>query len=45
MLEREGLTDFKTNVESCIKAARIVYEQAGFSFNPWTEYHKMIAMN
>jgi hypothetical protein len=43
MLERNGLTDFKTNIHSCMKAARIVYDQAG-GFYPWTEYHKMLAM-
>ena len=37
-------TDFKTNVESCVKVARAVYENAGYSFNPWTEYHKLLAM-
>lgn len=43
-IERLGLQDYKTNVESCLKMARVVYEQAGHSFNPWTVYKQTIAM-
>ena len=38
--QRLGLGDYKTNPESCIKMARVVYEQAGNSFTPWTVYTK-----
>jgi len=43
MIERNGLQDYRTNVRSCMRVARIVYDQAG-SFSPWTEYHKMLAL-
>lgn len=43
-IEKYGLENFKTNVESCVKMARIVYEQRGNSFTPWTVYNKYIAM-
>ena len=43
-IAKHGLHDYKTNVESCVKIARIVYEQAGNSFSPWTVYRKYIAM-
>ena len=43
-IERLGLEDFKTNIESCVKMARVVYEQAGNSFKPWTVYTNTIAM-
>lgn len=43
-IEALGLQDFKTNVESCLKMARVVYEQAGHSFKPWTVYKDTIAM-
>ena len=42
-IQAHGLEDFKTNVESCVKMARIIYDQAG-GFYPWTEYHNIIAM-
>lgn len=38
-----GLEDYKTNVESCVKMARVIYDDAG-GFYPWTEYHKILAM-
>lgn len=41
--KRLGLEDYKTNVESCVKMARVIYDNAG-GFHPWTEYHKIIAM-
>jgi hypothetical protein len=28
-IKKHGLEDFKTNVESCVKLARIVYDQSG----------------
>jgi len=43
MLERNNLTDFKTNVKSCILAAKLIHDSSG-GFYPWTEYHKIIAM-
>lgn len=43
-IEALGLQDYKTNVESCLKMARIVYEKAGHSFSPWTVYKETIAM-
>lgn len=42
-IKKHGLEDFKINPESCVKMARIVYDNAG-GFYPWTEYHKMLAM-
>ena len=44
LIAKLGLEDYRTNVESCVKMGRAIYEQAGYSFNPWTEYHKLIAM-
>ena len=41
--KRLGLGDYKTNVESCVKMARVIYDDAG-GFTPWTEYHKILAM-
>lgn len=41
--QRLGLGDYKTNVESCVKMARVIYDDAG-GFYPWTEYHKILAM-
>lgn len=35
--EQYGLDDYKTNVESCVKMARIIYDQAG-GFSPWSVY-------
>jgi hypothetical protein len=33
-----GLEDYKTNVESCVKMAYVVYNQSGKSFTPWSVY-------
>lgn len=41
--QRLGLGDYKTNVESCVAMARVIYDNAG-GFYPWTEYHKLLAM-
>ena len=41
---KHGLGDYKTNIESCIKMARIVYDQAGQSFKPWSVYKDILAM-
>lgn len=41
--KRLGLGDYRTNVESCVKMARVIYDDAG-GFTPWTEYHKILAM-
>ena len=37
--KRLGLGDYKTNPESCIKMARVIYDQAG-GWSPWTVYQK-----
>jgi len=37
--KRLGLGDYKTNPESCIKMARVIYDQAG-GWSPWTVYTK-----
>ena len=37
--QKLGLGDYKTNPESCIKMARVVYDQAG-GWSPWTVYVK-----
>ena len=37
---RLGYENYKTDVEDCVKMARVVYEQAGNSFRPWTVYTK-----
>jgi len=37
--DRLGLGDYRTNPESCIKMARVVYDQAG-GWSPWTVYTK-----
>jgi hypothetical protein len=44
LIKSLGLEDYRTNVESCVLMGRAIYEQAGYSFNPWTEYHKLLAM-
>lgn len=41
---RLGLDDYATNVESCVKMARVVYDQAGGSFSPWSVYKNILAM-
>lgn len=38
-----GLGDYKTNVESCVKMARVIYDDRG-DFSAWTEYHKILTM-
>lgn len=37
---RLGLENYKTDMEDCVKMARVVYEQAGHSWSPWTVYTK-----
>ena len=37
-----GYENYKTDVEDCVKMARVVYEQAGNSFRPWTVYTKKL---
>jgi len=37
---RLGYENYKTDIEDCVKMARVVYEQAGHSFKPWTVYQK-----
>jgi hypothetical protein len=37
--QKLGLGDYKTNPESCIKMARVVYDQRG-DFTAWTVYTK-----
>jgi len=36
---RLGLDDYRTNIESCVKMARVVYDQRG-NFSAWTVYTK-----
>ena len=36
---RLGYENYKTDVEDCVKMARVVYEQAG-GWSPWTVYQK-----
>ena len=43
--KRLGLNDYDTNVESCVKMARVVYEQSGNSFSPWSVYKSGAYMN
>lgn len=43
-IAKYGLQDYKTNIESCVKMARIVYDQAGQSFRPWSVYKDILAM-
>jgi len=38
--KRLGLENYKTDIEDCVKMARVVYDQAGKSFTPWTVYTK-----
>lgn len=40
--DRLGLGDYASNVESCVKMARVIYDKSGFY--PWTEYRKIITM-
>jgi len=37
--QKLGLGDYKTNPESCIKMARVIYDQAG-GWSPWSVYQK-----
>ena len=37
--KRLGLGDYRTNIESCVKMARVVYDQRG-NFTAWTVYTK-----
>ena len=39
-----GLGDYKTNVESCVKMARHIYESSGHRFTPWSVYNNQIAL-
>lgn len=39
---RLGLEDYKTNIESCVKIARVIYDQSGF--RPWSVYKDILAM-
>jgi hypothetical protein len=41
--ESLGLSDYKTNPESCVKMARVIYDDRG-NFGAWTEWHKILAM-
>lgn len=41
--KRLGLGDYRTNVESCIKMARVIYDDRG-GFYPWSVYKKILAM-
>ena len=43
-IKRLGLEDYKTNVESCVKMARVVYDQRGGSFHAWSVYKDILAM-
>jgi len=38
--KRLGLENYRTDIEDCVKMARVVYDQAGKSFTPWTVYTK-----
>lgn len=40
--KRLGYGDYKTNVESCIQMARVIYEDRG-GFYPWTVYKNILA--
>ena len=42
-IERLGLQDFKTNVESCVKMAYVIYKNKG-SFSDWSVYKTILAM-
>jgi len=36
---RLGYENYKTDVEDCVKMARVIYDQAG-GWSPWTVYQK-----
>lgn len=40
--ERLGLADYATNVESCVKMAKVIKDKSGWS--PWTVYQTILAM-
>lgn len=44
LIKSLGAEDFKTNVESCVKVARAIYIQSGYSFKPWSVYKDILAM-
>jgi len=37
--KRLGLGDYRTNIESCVKMARVVFDDRG-DFTAWTVYNK-----
>jgi hypothetical protein len=41
LITRLDAWDYRENVESCMKVARGVYEQAGRSFSPWSVYETL----
>lgn len=41
-IQRLGLDDYATNVESCVKMARVIYDQSGW--HPWSVYKDILAM-
>lgn len=47
-IEQHGLQDYRTNVESCVKMARIVYDErekrTGDGFKAWSVYTNKIVM-
>lgn len=44
VIEKNDLSDYRTNVESCVKMARIIYDDAGGNFSDWTTYNEHLAM-
>ena len=42
--DRLGIGDFKTNVESCVAMARVIYEQRGNTFAAWSVTKNILAM-
>ena len=42
-IRKHGLEDYRTNIESCVKMARIVYDERG-NFTAWSVYNNLIAM-
>lgn len=45
LAESLGYGDYDTNVESCVAMARVVYEQRGHTFKPWSVYTNGSYMN
>lgn len=37
--KRLGYGDYKTNIESCVKMARVIYENRGHTFKDWSVYN------